>query len=188
MGIYPIPDFAMDLSSRSPFRIVLLATGGTIEKSYDAAEGSLTLDVPVIDTLLATLEQPDVCVDLRRIMSIDSLEMGEAERAEVVAAARAALAEDDVDAVVITHGTDTLARTAETLAARLDMPSRPVVLTGAMRPYRVADSDAAQNVAQALMAARLLAPGVYAAFHGRVIPAGRIVKDYERLTLIESAA
>ena len=177
----------MDFSSRSPFRIALLATGGTIEKSYDASEGALTLDRPVIETLLATLDQPDVKVDVRRVMSIDSLEMGEAERAEVVAAARAGLVEDDVDAIVITHGTDTLAHTAAALVEALDTPRRPVVLTGAMRPYRVADSDAAQNVAQALMAARLLAPGVYAAFHGRVIPAGRIVKDYERLTLIESA-
>ncbi|KEZ77141.1 asparaginase domain-containing protein [Salinisphaera hydrothermalis] len=177
----------MDISSRSPFRIMLLATGGTIEKSYDASAGALTLDVPVIDTLLATLDQPDVQVDVRRVMSIDSLDMGEAERAEVVTAARAALAASDVDAVVITHGTDTLAQTAQALATALDTPRLPIVLTGAMRPYRVADSDAAQNVAQALMAARLLTPGVYAAFHGRVIPAGRIVKDYERLTLIESA-
>lgn len=177
----------MNISSRSPFRIALLATGGTIEKSYDAAAGALTLDTPVIETLLAGLDQPDVQIEVRRLMSIDSLEMGEAERAEVVAAAGDCLASDDVDAIVITHGTDTLARTAEALAEALTSPDRPVLLTGAMRPYRVADSDAAQNVAQAVMAARLVAPGVYAAFHGRVIPAGRIVKDYNRLTLIESA-
>ncbi|WP_440851470.1 asparaginase domain-containing protein [Salinisphaera sp. SWV1] len=178
--------FNMNVSSRSPFRIVLLATGGTIEKSYDATAGALTLDRPVIETLLAHLDQPDVRIEVRRVMSIDSLAMGEAERAEVVAAARDCLAADDADAIVITHGTDTLARTAEALAEALDGPGCPIVLTGAMRPYRVADSDAAQNVAQAVMAARLVVPGVYAAFHGRVIPAGRIVKDYERLTLVEA--
>lgn len=176
----------MNISSRSPFRIVLLATGGTIEKSYDASAGALTLEIPVIERLLTGLDQPDVQIDVRRLMSIDSLDMGEAERAAVVAAARDCLAGHDIDAIVITHGTDTLARTAEALAEALSGPACPIVLTGAMRPYRVADSDAAQNVAQAVMAARLVAPGVYAAFHGRVIPAGRIVKDYDRLTLVDS--
>lgn len=175
----------MSVHSRSPFRIVLLATGGTIEKSYDAGTGTLTLDTPVIERLLATLDQPDVQIDVRRVMAIDSLDMGEAERAALVAAAGACLDEHAPDAILITHGTDTLARTAEALADALGVPACPIVLTGAMRPYRVADSDAAQNVAQAIVAARLITPGVHAVFHGRVIPAGRIVKDYERLTLIE---
>ena len=47
----------MSVHSRSPFRIVLLATGGTIEKSYDAGTGTLTLDMPVIERLLASLDQ-----------------------------------------------------------------------------------------------------------------------------------
>ncbi|HET7313905.1 asparaginase domain-containing protein [Salinisphaera sp.] len=177
----------MTVDMRSPFRIVLLATGGTIEKSYDAAAGTLTLDAPVIETLLDALDQPDVQIEVRRVMSVDSLDMGEAERAAIVAAARACLVDDAPDAILITHGTDTLAQTAAALAGSLAGLDRAVVLTGAMRPYRVAASDAAQNVAQAVMAARLLGPGVYAAFHGRVIPAGRIVKDYDRLTLVEQS-
>lgn len=177
----------MPVDYRSPFRIVLLATGGTIEKSYDAGVGRLTLEKPVIETLLAALDQPDVRIEVQRVMSVDSLDMGAAERAEIVAAARACLTGDAPDAVLVTHGTDTLAQTASALAAALASVERPIVLTGAMRPDRVADSDAAQNVAQAVMAARLVGPGVYAAFHGRLIPAGRIAKDHERLTLIEQA-
>lgn len=177
----------MSVVSSSPFRLVVLATGGTIEKSYDAAAGRLTLERPVIETLFERLDQPDVAIEIRRVMAIDSLDMGAAERADVVAAVQACLADDSADAILITHGTDTLAETATALAEALTALDRPVVLTGAMRPYRVADSDAAQNVAQAVMAARLLAPGVYAVFHGRAIPAGRIVKDYDRLTLVARA-
>lgn len=170
------------------FRIRLLATGGTIEKSYDAAAGHLTLGRPVLEALLARLEHPGIEIELSRLMAVDSLDMTAAQRAEIVAAVSSVLTAESADAVVITHGTDTLARTAAAVAAQAPAPSRPVLLTGAMRPYRVADSDALQNVAQALMAARLLAPGVYAVFHGRVIPAGAIVKDYDRLTLVDSRA
>lgn len=175
----------MQSSCGSPFRLSVLATGGTIEKEYDAHAGTLRLDKPMLRSLLDRLEQPDIRIAVERVMMLDSLEMGEAERATVVAAARDCIAEHGCDAVLITHGTDTLAQTARAVAEALPDVSLPIVLTGAMRPFRVADSDALQNVAQAIMAARLLAPGVYTAFHGRVIPAAHVVKDYDRLTLMD---
>jgi L-asparaginase len=178
----------MSDESPAPFRLALLATGGTLEKSYDAHVGTLTLDQPVIEALLAGLEHPDIEIAVTRVMAIDSLDMGEAERVQIVATARRCLVRESPDAVVVTHGTDTLAETAAALATGLAGLDRPVVLTGAMRPFRVAGSDAAQNVAQAVMAARLLGPGVYAVFHGRVLPAGRIVKDYQRLTFVAELA
>jgi L-asparaginase len=167
----------------SPFRVTLLATGGTIEKTYDPHSGQLTLAVPVLETLLDTLDMPDVVVRVERVMAKDSLDMTEADRSAIVQAAGVALAAGETDAVLITHGTDTLADTAAALVAALEAPAVPVVLTGAMRPYRVAASDAGQNVAQALMAARLLPAGVYAVLHGRVVAGDQIVKDYERLTI-----
>ncbi|GAB3675824.1 asparaginase domain-containing protein [Salinisphaera aquimarina] len=170
----------------SPFTIRVLATGGTIEKTYDAARGALTLDVPVLDHLLAELRQPDVDLRLERVMAMDSLDMDADDRGRIVAAVATTMAAADCHAVLITHGTDTLADTAAALIEGLEQLSIPVVLTGAMVPYRVADSDALQNMAQALMACRLLAPGVYTAFHSRVIPGDRIVKDYEHLTMIEA--
>lgn len=171
--------------SEAAFQIVLLATGGTIEKSYDAYAGHLTLARPVIHSLADGLVQPDVELRIERIMSIDSLDMGPAEREMLGDRLAAELVSDNSDAVLITHGTDSLADTARALAARFPDLDRPVLLTGAMMPYQTADSDAFQNVAQAIMAARLLSPGVYAVFHSRVIQATRIVKDYERLTFVE---
>lgn len=166
-----------------PFRVTLLATGGTIEKCYDARSGQLVLGLPVIESLIAALELPDIEVNVQRLMAKDSLDMGAADRAAIVDAASRILVGGGAHALLITHGTDTLAETAAALVDALAAPAVPVVLTGAMRPYRVADSDAAQNVAQALMAARLLAPGVYAVMHGRVVVGDRVVKDYDRLTI-----
>lgn len=174
-----------DKPSAPVFRIVFLATGGTIEKSYDAHMGHLTLARSVIDDLVAGLVQPDIELRIERVMSIDSLEMGSAERETLVESLATELTDDTSDAVVITHGTDTLADTACVLAARFPALDRPVLLTGAMLPFRTADSDGFQNVAQSIMAARLLSPGVYAVFHSRVIEATRIVKDYQRLTFVE---
>jgi L-asparaginase len=178
---------ATESVDRSPFNLVLLATGGTIEKSYDPHSGQLSLAVPVIEGLLESLDMPDVSVRIERLMAKDSLDITDADRQAIVYAAQAVLEQGRVDALVITHGTDTLAETAVALHVALGSPGVPVVITGAMRPYRVAASDAAQNIAQALMAARLLAPGVHAVMHGRAIDAERVVKDYERLTLTARA-
>ena len=52
-----------------------------------------------------------------------------------------------------------------------------MILTGAMRPYEFRDSDAQQNVTEALLAARLLAPGVYVVIHNRVLSFPGVVKD-----------
>lgn len=175
-------------SGSSPFRLVILATGGTIEKTYDAHAGELALGQPVMETLVDRLEQPDIETRIERVMAIDSLEMGADERQQLGDRLATELQAGTADAVLVTHGTDTLADTARALADRFPSTACPVVLTGAMVPFRIADSDAFQNVAQAIMAARLLAPGVYGVFHGRAIPAARIAKDYRRLTMVHGSA
>ena len=175
----------MNAPRATRFRLCLLATGGTIEKTYDAHEGRLVLGQPVIEALVAGLTHPDIAIDIQRLMAVDSLDMEAAERAAVVARIQAIGHAGTADAIIVTHGTDTLATTARAIAERIARPTSPIILTGAMRPYRVADSDAAQNLAQAIMAARLVAPGVYGVLHGRLIVAERLEKDYERLTFVE---
>ena len=55
-----------------------------------------------------------------------------------------------------------------------------------MRPYEFRDTDAAQNVIEALLASRLLDPGVYVAMHNRVLQFPGVVKDREALTFVRS--
>lgn len=55
--------------------------------------------------------------------------------------------------------------------------SIPLILTGAMRPYEFRDSDALQNVTEALFGARLLDPGVYAVMHNRALRFPGVRKD-----------
>ena len=84
--------------------------------------------------------------------------------------------------MIVLHGTDTLSATGDLLHEKLVGLEVPVVLTGAMRPYEFRDSDALQNVTEALLAARLLTAGVYVVMHNRVLEFPGVYKDRRTLT------
>ncbi len=157
-----------------PRRLALLSTGGTIEKTYDARSGELQNRVSVLDVMLGSLELRGVELDRVRLMNKDSLEMSEADHELIARVAREEAARHD--GVIVVHGTDRLAVSGERIAAA-GPPAAPVVLTGAMRPYELRDSDALQNLTEALMAAQLLPAGVYVVMHGQVLSFPGVVKD-----------
>ncbi len=100
-------------------------------------------------------------VEIHELMMVDSLEMTDEQRAEVVYACMAVPEQQ----IVVTHGTDTLVETARALAQRVH--TKTVVLTGAMVPYAFGSSDGLFNLGSALSFAQVLPPGVYVAMNGR---------------------
>jgi len=166
--------------------ITIVTTGGTISKTFNEADGSLRNDRPVIEAILAGLRLPDLAVSYRHVLSKDSLELTDEDRRLIVDTVRQVLRESD--AVVIAHGTDTLSVTGEALHRELPAVPVPVILTGAMRPYEFRDSDAPQNVTEALLACRLSPPGVYVAMHNRILRFPGVVKDRSSLTFVQSAS
>ncbi len=80
------------------------------------------------------------------------------------------------DAIVIVHGTDTLAYSAGALAYFLQRSPVPVVITGAQNPLGFTPSDALDNLAGSMLAARDAEPGVWVYFHRQLMPAARAVK------------
>ncbi len=161
-------------------RIAILTTGGTIEKTYDERSGDLRNVRSVLELILHELRLPTVEIRQFSVMSKDSRDMGDADREAILSAVKAALY--DNDAVMIVHGTDTLALTGEHLHSRLPDLKRPIVLVGAMRPFEFRDTDAFQNVTEAMIACRLAAPGVYAVMHSQVLRFPGVLKDVERGT------
>ena len=114
----------------------------------------------------------DLDYRLQSLMRKDSLEITDEDRALIRATCEAA----DQDRIVITHGTDTMAVTAEAL---LGIPEKTIVLTGSLAPARFRSTDAIFNLGCAIGAVSSAAPGVYVAMHGRVFEAGKVRKNRE---------
>jgi L-asparaginase len=165
--------------------ITLITTGGTIEKTYDEASGTLENRRSIVGRMLSRLRLEDTQVCCTELMSKDSLYMTEEDRAAIVAAVReAASVTPPPVGIVILHGTDTLELTGERLYRELQPCPLPVVLTGAMRPYEMKRSDALQNLTEAIFAAGVLPPGVYCVAHGRALPFPGVTKDRGRRTFV----
>ncbi len=150
----------------------VFVTGGTFDKEYDELTGTLHFE----ETHLPEMLRRGRCmldVEVEVLLMIDSLEMTHAHRQAVVAACRAA----SETQLVITHGTDTMAETAQVLAAEIS--GKTIVLTGAMVPYAFGSSDGLFNLGSALSFVQALPPGVYIAMNGRCFPAGQVRKNRE---------
>ena len=171
-------------------RILLVTTGGTIEKTYDERTGELANRRSIVHRMLSELRLELVELEVRELMSKDSLDMTEPDRRRVVEAVRQAFEEHDLSGpdalagVVILHGTDTLAETGQRLVEAFPEPPVTVTLTGAMRPFEMKRSDALQNLTEAIFACRALAPGIYSVAHGRALPFPGVRKDPERGTFV----
>jgi L-asparaginase len=167
--------------------VTLITTGGTIEKIYDEQTGDLVNRRSIVRRMLSELRLDDTAVEVVELLSKDSLDMTEADRDRIVNAVRQSLAASPAvpgNGIVVLHGTDTLAQTGERLHADLPEPHVPVVLTGAMRPFEMKQSDALQNLTEAIFAAGTLAPAVYCVAHGRSLRFPGVRKDYERGTFV----
>ncbi len=161
-------------------RIAILTTGGTIEKRYDETTGHLRNVGSVLQKILEHLRLPDAEVRHVPVMSKDSLDLTDADRQIILSAVRFAL--QAADAVLIIHGTDTLAVTGELLQRELSDLNKPVIFTGSMRPFEFRDTDAHQNITEALIACRLCPPGVYVVMHNQVLKFPGVVKDRDAMT------
>ena len=160
--------------------VAVLMTGGTIAKSYDPASAKLENVRPTVKDLIAKLRLDDLNLKFFDYMQKDSLDIKENER-ERIGHKIGDLAQK-YDAVLVTHGTDSMVSTAELLCAKTPSPTVPVIFTGAMIPGTVIGSDAQQNLTEALLALRFLPPGIYLSFHNRILTPPGIRKNYENQT------
>lgn len=140
-------------------KIVILGTGGTIAGrsalrsdniGYVAAQvgvEALLADIPGLSAHVT-----GYALVFEQVAQVDSKDMNETVWARLVQSAVHALAQPDVQSVVITHGTDTIEESAFFLQSVLPA-GKPVVLTCAMRPASALSPDGPQNLLDALSVA-----------------------------------
>jgi L-asparaginase len=151
-------------------KLTLIATGGTFDKEYNELDGSLFFKHTHLPEMLA-LGRSRLAVKVQVLMMKDSLHMTGKDRQSIAQACQQARDKR----IVVTHGTDTMEKTAQFLAA--NVPGKTVVLTGAMIPYKFGSSDGLFNLGSALAFAQVLPPGIYIAMNGRYFSWDKVTKN-----------
>jgi L-asparaginase len=148
----------------------IIATGGTFDKHYDPLTGELVFRDSVLPSALVRgrITEPHV---IEPLLALDSLDMNDGHRQQILKACQ----RSQENHIVVVHGTDTMRETAEVLG-RSEL-EKTIVLTGAMVPYLINDSDALFNLGFACAAAQLCARGVYIAMNGRVFAWNDVQKN-----------
>jgi L-asparaginase len=152
-------------------KIKILTTGGTIDKVYFDAKSTYEVGEPQVGEVL---ERSDVVFDytIQTLCHKDSLELTDEDLQKI----HETIANDDQRLFIVTHGTDTMARTARTLQ---DIPDKVIVLTGASQPARFYSSNAIFNIGCAVAAVQSLPSGVYVVMNGRIFDADKVRKNQE---------
>lgn len=141
-------------------KIKILASGGTLDTIYYDDKSDFHIGEPMA---IPILEEANVTFkfEVESILKKDSLYMDDSDRETI----RLKVQQDPCDRIVITHGTDSMIKTAMCL---LEIENKTIVITGAMQPARMRYSDSAYNIGVATNAVQILSPGVYLAMNGQI--------------------
>lgn len=153
-------------------KITFYTAGGTIDKIYFDAKSTYEVGEPILEEILRE-GNVSFAYESKVIMQKDSLELTDEDRDTIYAA----IDKESNTKIILTHGTDTMVKTAGRLQ---EIEGKVVVLTGSMAPARFRSSDAPFNIAFAIGAVQTLANGVYIAMNGRIFHPDNVRKNPEK--------
>ena len=153
--------------------ILFIQTGGTIDKDYPKTKNGWAFEInePAVKRILEKVN----CSFNHSVISLlkkDSLEINDEDRSLILIKCK----EAKENKIIITHGTDTMNITANYLK---EIKNKTIIITGAMRPERFSNSDAAVNIGVAIGAVQSLSKGIYVAMNGIVIPHHKMERNKE---------
>lgn len=162
-------------------RIAMISTGGTIAMQAD--DSGLAQSALGTHKLLelANINQTDIKILEMEYINVPSPHLQIKDLVTLKELIEKAINEDEVDGIVITHGTDTLQETAYFLHLTVETKV-PVVLTGAQRNSSLTMSDVALNIGDAVSVAsdeRAAEMGVLVVFGSEIIPARDVIKEHK---------
>ena len=151
-------------------KILFIQTGGTIDKDYEKGRKAYLFEItdPAVGRIMKRAH-PNFKYEVVTLTKKDSLDLTDADRKKIYNYC----AKSKEERIVITHGTDTMDKTAKLLSG---LTGKTIVFTGSSRPERFTDSDADFNLGGAVTAVQTLPHGVYVVMSGRVYPCDRFKK------------
>jgi len=157
--------------------ILFVQTGGMIDRNDS---------VPTFKRFLNERLSPSFQYELASVFQKDGKEITDEDREDLLGQIDdllqlAADEGNEYDGVIITHGTDSMIETARFLGTtQFEEGTAPrIIITGAMRPGRVANSDADGNLGMAIAAVQTTPPGfVGICMHGLVLSHDMIDWDH----------
>lgn len=149
--------------------ILILTTGGTIDKVYFDAKSEYEVGPPNIKTVLSELNL-SITYRIESLMRKDSLDITDEDRLAI----RSAVEKAPENRILITHGTDTMIETGKALVG---LTAKTIVLTGALEPALFKTSDALFNIGCGLAAVQTAPAGVYIAMNGRIFDIRQVRKN-----------
>ena len=153
-------------------KLLIVTTGGTIDKIYFDDMSDYQIGDPQIGQILEHM-QVGFNFEVKAVIRKDSLHFSDEDRHAI----HAAISASDATHVLITHGTDTMVKTALMLK---DIPNKTIVLTGALNPARFRDSDAVFNIGCAVGAVQSLPPGAWITMNGCIWDPDKVRKNRDK--------
>ncbi len=146
--------FSMSVLLAKP-NIVILATGGTIAGSgQSAVKSTYSAGAVTVDKLLLAVPSINELANIKgeQISNIGSQQMSNEVWLKLAKRVNELLKKDDINAVVITHGTDTMEATSYFLNLTVKS-EKPIVFVGAMRSGSSMSADGPINLYNAVSVA-----------------------------------
>ena len=151
--------------------IKVFTCGGTFEKVYNPISGELNFQDSCIPNILKR-SRITAKVDFEELFFKDSLDMDNDDRLAIAHKIKI----EPIKNIVVIHGTDTMVQTAQTIKEHASQ-DKVVVMTGAMLPFSIKQSDAMFNFGGAFIAAQTSEPGIWISMNGHIFRSDDVEKN-----------
>lgn len=144
----------MAKASRRP-QVMLVGTGGTIASTgLDTTDYHNYMVSSTVAEILAAVPELDQLADIAtdQPVNVDSQKIDNDDLLKIARSVATAVADPKIDAVIVTHGTDTLEETAFFLHLSI-RSAKPIIMVGAMRPSGSLSADGPLNLYNAMVLA-----------------------------------
>jgi len=152
-------------------KIVFIQTGGSIDKDYPRLTKGYAFEIrsPAIKRILKNVDA-NLEFEILSVLKKDSLDITDKDREKIFNVCKKV----KTDKIIITHGTDTMIKTAKKLSS---IKNKTIILTGSMRPEKFYNSDAPFNIGVSVGAINVLKKGIYVSMNGRIYPWNKVKRD-----------